>query len=173
LVVLDEAYIDFAEDEGYLPKLNNYSNLIVLQTFSKAWGLASIRLGMAFASHAVISILNKIKYPYNINILTQKYALEAVDNDSEKRDWVKLILSNKELLLQELETVRIVEKIYDSDANFVLVKVEDPKLIYDFLVENKIIVRNRTNISLCEGCIRITVGTQEENDTLVKALKKY
>ena len=173
LVVLDEAYIDFANDEGFLGQLSNYPNLIVLQTFSKAWGMASIRLGMAFASHSIITIFNKIKYPYNINLLTQQYALEAVGNITETKDWVKLILSNKELLLQELESVRSVEKIYASDANFILVKVNEPKLVYDYLVDNKIIVRNRSNISLCEGCIRITIGTQEENDTLVKALKRY
>jgi histidinol-phosphate aminotransferase len=173
LVILDEAYIDFANDEGFLKQLHNYPNLIVLQTFSKAWGLASIRLGMAFASHAIIAIFNKIKYPYNINLLTQQYALEAVENDAEKRDWVKLILSNKELLVQELETVKGVKKIFPSDANFILAKVDDPKLVYEYLVDNKIIVRNRSNVSLCAGCIRITVGTQEENDTLVKALKKY
>ena len=129
LVILDEAYIDFANDEGFLTQLSNYQNLIVLQTFSKAWGMASIRLGMAFASHTIIAILNKIKYPYNINLLTQQYALEAVVNDVEKCEWVELILTNKKLLLQELETVDIVKEIYASDANFILVKVDDLEAI--------------------------------------------
>ena len=173
LVVLDEAYIDFSGKASYLTKLGKYPNLIILQTFSKAWGLASIRLGMAFASKQIIGIFNKIKYPYNINILTQNYALEAIGNVAEMEDWVRLILSNKELLLEELESVRIVKKVYPSDANFILIQVDNPNMVYEYLVENKIIVRNRSNVALCDGCIRITVGTQEENDTLVKALNKY
>ena len=173
LVVLDEAYIDFSGNASYLTNLEKYPNLIVLQTFSKAWGLASLRLGMAFASRQIINIFNKIKYPYNINILTQKYALEAIGKVTEKDDWVKLILSNKQLLLEELESVKVVKKVYPSDANFILIQVGEPNLVYEFLVENKIIVRNRSNVALCAGCIRITVGTQEENDTLVKALNKY
>lgn len=173
IVVIDEAYIDFADVVSYSQKLNEYANLVVLHTFSKAWGLASIRLGMAFASRQIISILNKIKYPYNINILTQQYALEAVDNEVEKEDWVNLILNNRQLLREALEEVKIVQKVFPSDSNFILVKVEDPKLTYEYLVDNKIIVRNRSSISLCAGCLRITVGTQEENDMLVKALKRF
>jgi len=173
IVVLDEAYIDFSGNNGFLKQLENYSNLVILQTFSKAWGLASIRLGMAFASRQIISVLNKIKYPYNVNYLTQQYALEALDKIENKEDWVRYILSNKLLLMEELESVKIVKRIYPSDANFFLIKVDEPKMVYEYLVENKIIIRNRSNVSLCAGCLRITVGTQDENDILVKALKKY
>ncbi len=173
IVVLDEAYIDFSTKIGFLGKLNNFSNLVILQTFSKAWGLASIRLGMAFASKSIITYLNKIKYPYNINVLTQQFALEALEKSSEKEDWVQLILNNKTILEEELELVNVVKKIYPSDSNFILVKVDDPLMVYNYLVENKIIVRNRSSVSLCAGCLRITVGTQDENDLLLKALKKF
>jgi len=173
IIVLDEAYIDFSTKKGFLSRLKEFPNLIILQTFSKAWGLASIRLGMAFASHSIISLLNKIKYPYNLNILTQQFAYKALDKADEKDDWIQCILTNKSLLIEELESIRLVIKVYPSDANFILVKVEDPKMLYEYLVENKIIVRNRSNVALCAGCLRITVGTQEENDLLLKALKKY
>jgi histidinol-phosphate aminotransferase len=173
IVILDEAYIDFSGKKSFLNRLNEFQNLVVLQTFSKAWGLASIRLGMAFASKRVIAVLNKIKYPYNINYLTQDFALKALDQISEKNDWVQVILANKSALVNELESIRIVTKIYPSDANFFLLKVEEPGLIYEYLIKNEIIVRNRSNVSLCAGCLRITVGTQEENDLLIKALKKY
>ncbi len=172
IVIIDEAYIDFSGKKGFLGNLKEYPNLVVLQTFSKAWGLASIRLGMAFASKQIISVLNKIKYPYNINYLTQQHALEAIEKEDKKADWVQYIITNKLLLMEKLETVRLVKKTFPSDANFFLIKVDDPKLVYDYLVENKIIVRNRSNVSLCAGCLRITVGTQEENDLLVKILKK-
>lgn len=173
IVVLDEAYIDFSTKIGFLGKLNNFPNLVILQTFSKAWGLASIRLGMAFASKSIITYLNKIKYPYNINVLTQQFALEALEKSNEKEDWVQLILNNKTILEEELELVNVVKKIYPSDSNFILVKVDDPLMVYNYLVENKIIVRNRSSVSLCAGCLRITVGTQDENDLLLKALKKF
>jgi histidinol-phosphate aminotransferase len=173
IVILDEAYIDFSNNKGYSLKLKEYPNLVLLHTFSKAWGLASIRLGMAFASKAIISILNKIKYPYNINILTQKFALEALKKDKIKTDWVECIVRNKALLEEELETVKAVQKVYPSDANFLLVKVENPTMMYEYLVDNKIIVRNRSNISLCAGCLRITVGTQEENDALIRTMRRF
>ncbi len=173
IVMLDEAYIDFSGKSGFLGRLNEFQNLVILQTFSKAWGLASLRLGMAFASKQIISIINKIKYPYNINYLTQEFAFNALKNENKKDDWVQLILLNKSLLIEKLEMVRVVKKIYPSDANFFLIKVEDPAMVYEYLIENKIIVRNRSTVSLCAGCLRVTVGTQEENDLLVKALKKY
>lgn len=173
VVVLDEAYIDFSSNNGFLGQLNNFPNLVVLQTFSKAWGLASIRLGMAFASKEIIGYLNKIKYPYNINLLTQQFAIETLDKNNEKDDWVRLILNNKTILEEELESIKIINEIYPSDSNFILVKVDDPLMVYNYLVENKIIVRNRSTVSLCAGCLRITVGTQEENDLLVKALRKF
>jgi histidinol-phosphate aminotransferase len=173
IIILDEAYIDFSTKKGFLSRLKEFPNLIILQTFSKAWGLASIRLGMAFASHPTISFLNKVKYPYNINILTQQFAHEALEKVDEKDDWIQCILTNKSLLIEELESIRLVLKVYPSDANFLLVKVDDPKMVYEYLVENKIIVRNRSNVALCAGCLRVTVGTQDENDLLLKALKKY
>jgi histidinol-phosphate aminotransferase len=173
LVILDEAYIDFSGKKGYLGRLNEFPNLVILQTFSKAWGLASIRLGMAFASRQIVTTLNKIKYPYNVNYMTQEQALKALNKEEKKEEWIQFILNNKKLLIEKLENVRIIQKIYPSDANFFLIKVEEPKNVYEYLIENKIIVRNRSNISLCAGCLRITVGTQEENDLLIKALKKF
>jgi histidinol-phosphate aminotransferase len=173
IVILDEAYIDFSGKKGFLERLDKFPNLVVLQTFSKAWGLASIRLGMAFCSREIISILNKIKYPYNVNNLTQEFALKALRKIDEKNDWVRYILTNKSLLIKELENIRVIKKIFPSDANFFLIKVEDPGLIYEYLIENRIIVRNRSNVALCAGCLRVTVGTQEENDLLIKALRKY
>jgi histidinol-phosphate aminotransferase len=173
LIILDEAYIDFSEKEGFMGSLNKFPNLVILQTFSKAWGLASIRLGMAFADHSIIAALNKIKYPYNLNILTQQFALEALDKENEKNEWVNFILTNKGLFMDELADLQLVKKVYPSDANFFLIQIDEPKMVYDYLVENKIIVRNRSNVALCAGCLRITVGTQEENDMLIKALKKY
>ena len=173
LVIVDEAYIDFSSKKGFLQRLSEFGNLVILQTFSKAWGLASIRLGMAFASMEIISILNKIKYPYNINILTQEYALESVVKVLEKEEWVKLILANRAKLEEALTKNPLVKKIYPSDANFILVKVENPKAVYDYLVQNEIIVRNRSSIALCAGCLRVTVGTEMENGKLLKALESY
>lgn len=173
LVILDEAYIDFSKHSGFLSELNSFPNLVILQTFSKAWGLASIRLGMAFASKDIISILNKIKYPYNINLLTQQYAIDVIEKTAEKDNWVNCIISNRQLLTEELKGVKSVMKVYESDANFILVKVDNPRILYNYLVDNKIIVRNRSSVSLCAGCLRITVGTQEENDKLLKAMKKF
>jgi len=173
IVILDEAYLDFSGKKGFISRLNEYPNLVILQTFSKAWGLASIRLGIALASRQIITILNKIKYPYNVNYLTQELALKALDKEGIKDEWIQYILTNKKLLIQKLENVRIVKKVYPSDANFFLIKVEEPNNVYEYLIENKIIVRNRSSVSLCGGCLRITVGTQEENDLLIKALKKF
>lgn len=172
IVVLDEAYIDFAEKATRLQDLQDYPNLIVLQTFSKAWGLAAVRLGMAFASKEIIELLSKVKYPYNINQLTQEYVNEALDRLAEKEDWVKMILAERANLIDELSRLSLVEKIYPSDANFILAKVNDPNGIYNKLAEQGIVVRNRNNVSMCEGCLRITIGTEQENKTLVEALRK-
>src|SRR5690606_1802965 len=171
LVVIDEAYIDFANDSGFLPSLNQYPNLIVLQTFSKAWGLAGLRLGMAFASEEIISVLNKIKYPYNINVLTQQVALEKLSSIEEKNKQVRAILDQRIFLIQELQTLSIVLHIYPTDANFVLVKVKDAHYVYNQLIEHGIIVRNRSTVTLCAGCLRITIGTTEENKKLIETLK--
>lgn len=170
IVVLDEAYIDFSERNSFTHKLSEYPNLIILQTLSKAWGSASIRLGMAFASTEIISVFNKIKYPYNVNLLTQKQAIKTLDNVQQTTDWITKILSEREKLIQNLSKLNRIQRIYPTDANFVLVRVGDANAVYRQLVDRGIIVRNRNNVALCEGCLRITVGTQEENKTLLEEL---
>lgn len=173
IVVLDEAYIDFASEGSFSEFLSQYPNLVILQTFSKAWGSAAIRLGMAFASTEIIGILNKIKYPYNVNILTQKQALTALKNADQTKAWVKTLLAERTVLVQELQKLPLIQHIYPTDANFVLVKVPDANAVYHYLVDKSIIVRNRNTVSLCMGCVRITVGTPEENKTLLEELKKF
>lgn len=172
IVVLDEAYIDFSKQSSFAKKLDLYSNLVILQTFSKAWGSAAIRLGMAFASVEIINILNKIKYPYNINILTQEQALKTIEKWDQVKKWVQILLNEREKLIQELEKLSIVQHIYPTDSNFVLVKVKNANETYNYLVDNGIIVRNRSSVSLCQGCLRITVGTTTENKVLIDQLKK-
>ena len=172
IVVIDEAYIDFAPEATWLNELSKYPNLVVLQTLSKAWGMAAIRLGMAFASEAIISVLNKIKYPYNLNILTQEKALELLANTDQKEEWVKAILAEREVLKKDLAELPYVQKIYPSDANFLLVKMEDASGIYQKLIEQSVIVRNRSSVKLCESSLRITVGAMEENKALIEALKQ-
>ncbi|MDP4271095.1 MAG: histidinol-phosphate transaminase [Bacteroidota bacterium] len=171
IVIVDEAYIDFSDKGTFLSDLDNFPNLIVLQTFSKAWGSAAIRLGMAFASKEIISVLNKIKYPYNVNQLTQEQALKVLANADQVKDWVNVLLNERQDLVDQLSQLPYVQKIYPTDANFVLVKVGDANGIYNKLVEQGIIVRNRHSVTLCEGCLRITVGTPEENKTLLDAMK--
>lgn len=173
IVVVDEAYIDFASDKGFVSMLDQYPNLVVLQTFSKAWGMAALRLGIAFASKEIIAVLNKIKPPYNINLITQEYALEALNKNEQKDAMVKAILQEREWLRSELSKLPVCLHLYPSDANFVLIRTKDGKKVYDFLVDHKIITRDRSKIILCEGCIRITVGTSQENKTLIDVLKKY
>jgi histidinol-phosphate aminotransferase len=145
----------------------------VLQTFSKAWGLAGLRLGMAFAAPQIISILNKIKYPYNVNIRTQELALDALENAYKKDIWVDEILQERDKLTKGLRALKIVEKVYRSDANFVLARVRDGSNVYKFLMDNKIIVRDRSRVSLCYNCLRVTVGTPLENEKLLNALEAY
>ena len=170
IVVIDEAYIDFSDKASWISKLNKYPQMVILQTFSKAWGLAAARCGMAFASEEIISFFNKVKYPYNINILTQKLILEKLEQVEIKNNWVKEILSQRALMIEELEQLSIVEHIYPSDANFILVKVDDANLRYKQLVEKGIIVRNRNSVTLCENCLRITIGTAQDNKELLNAL---
>jgi len=172
MVIVDEAYIDFSSEPSWIAELPNYPNLVVLQTLSKAWGLANLRIGMLFASSELIKILNKIKLPYNISGIAQQQALEALARHSDKDAMVAEILKQRRFLLQELPEVACVTHVYPSDANFILVKTTNPNAIYNYLVENKIVVRNRNNILLCEGCLRITVGTGDENHTLLDSLKK-
>jgi histidinol-phosphate aminotransferase len=169
LVVVDEAYIDFSEQKSFVQDLKSYPNLVVLQTFSKAWGLAGIRLGMAFASPEIISILNKVKYPYNINTLTQQVALKALQKEEVKNKLVSKIIKQRNMLVEYLLESQLVEKIYPTDANFILVKTPKGKEIYDSLVEKGIIVRDRSKVLLCEGCLRITVGTEMENLAFLRA----
>lgn len=173
IVVLDEAYIDFAADRSLLKRLDQFPNLVILQTFSKAWGMAGIRLGMAFASKGLIKVLSNIKYPYNINILTQQKALELLESEEEKAKWVELLLNERGKLEEALIKLSIVDKVYPSDANYVLVKVPQPKALYQYLVEKEIIVRDRSSVALCAGCLRITVGQPEENSLLIEALSQY
>lgn len=172
LVVIDEAYIDFTKSKSFIHELKKYPNLVVLQTFSKAWGLAGLRLGMCFASEEIIGILNKIKYPYNVNGHTQELAMDALENVYRKDIWVHEILKEKETLVRELEGLELVEKIFPSDANFLLVRVRDAQSTYQYLMDNRIIVRDRSRVNLCYNCLRITVGTPEENKRLIDALKK-
>ncbi|HVD99459.1 MAG TPA: histidinol-phosphate transaminase [Cytophagaceae bacterium] len=173
LVAIDEAYIDFAQYKSFIGKLDQYPNLVVLQTFSKAWGLAALRLGIAYASEEIIAVINKIKPPYNINQLTQELALEALGNVLKKEGMVAEILFQRTKLVNQLSEIKTITKIYPSDANFVLIKTADGKKLYDFLVSKKIITRDRSKVILCEGCVRITVGTKEENDLLIKAIQEY
>jgi histidinol-phosphate aminotransferase len=168
--VVDEAYIDFTNYGGFVPLLGHYPNLVVLQTLSKAWGLAAIRLGMCFASIEIISVLNKIKPPYNISILSQQVALNELLFETRKNEWVKEIIAQREILKAELATLENVKKVYPSDANFLLVKIENARDIYSQLVAKGIIVRDRSNVVLCNDCLRITVGTTTENKILVKEL---
>ena len=153
--------------------LDSYPNVIVFQTFSKAWGLASLRCGMAFASEEIISYFNKVKYPYNVNILTQNFVKEQLEEEARKNDWVKMILEQRIYLVEALKRLPLVEKVYPTDANFLLVKVPDANAVYNYLVDKGIIVRNRNSISLCLGCLRITVGTKDENKILLDELLKY
>ncbi|NLB02884.1 MAG: histidinol-phosphate transaminase [Bacteroidales bacterium] len=171
LLVLDEAYIDFASEPSMMSRLDEYPSLVVLQTFSKAWGSAAIRLGMALASESIVQALNKIKYPYNISLPTQQQAMKMLDAAPEVQEWVESIRQERDRLSKALSELRLVKHIYPSDANFLLLRVSDANRLYAVLVEQGIIVRNRNNVSLCLGCLRITVGTAGENDILLQALK--
>jgi histidinol-phosphate aminotransferase len=173
LVVIDEAYINFSRQHSLLKELKEYSNLVILQTFSKAWGLAALRLGMAFASAAVIELLNKIKPPYNINQATQELALEALQELGQVNDMIKEIVAMREELAKVFQRMPLVEKVYPSDANFLLVKVRDAVDVYEYLLADGIVVRDRSKVSLCDQCLRITIGTEQENTLLVDALISY
>jgi len=173
LVILDEAYIDFSTQRSFLEKLENYPNLVILQTLSKAWGMAGVRLGMAFAQREIIQILSRIKYPYNINILTQRTALDRLSLIHEKEQWVKNIIEQREILKTKLAALPLVKEILPSDANFLMVKFDNPKQLFNYLIDKKIIVRDRSKIPLCEDCLRFTIGTATENEELMDALRKY
>lgn len=173
LVVVDEAYIDFSRNQSLLPLLKEKWNLVLLQTLSKAWGLAGIRLGMLFAQAELVDYISKVKYPYNVNSLTIQAALEALEDAGESQRWIREILRQRKLLEDQLQTLPFVQKVHPSDANFLLVKVKEPGRLYDYLMQKGIIVRNRSSAPLCEGCLRISIGTPGENRTLLKALKTF
>ena len=173
LVVVDEAYINYSRQKTFIQELTESSNLVVLQTLSKAWGLAGLRVGMAFASEEIIEVFNKVKPPYNINQASQQLVLQALDNVEQVNDWIRQTVAEREKLRAQLESLDFVQKIYPSDANFLLVKTADPLSIYQSLTSQGIIVRDRSKVELCEGCLRITVGTPEENETLINALKGF
>jgi len=173
IVVVDEAYIDFSKRQSLLEYVHEYPNLLILQTFSKAWGLAGIRLGMALGSREVIALMGKVKYPYNLNVLTLKFALDALKNKDKVDGWIAAVLEQRDLLERKLKKFRFVRQVYPSDANFLLVQVDKARKIYNYLVEKKIIVRDRSNVELCEGSLRITIGTDTENLALTDALMQY
>ena len=173
IVVLDEAYTDFAENTSFLPELSNFPNLVILQTFSKAWGMAAIRLGMAFASMEIIDLLNKIKSPYNLNILTIDFVLRQLDFLKEKNDSVDILVKQRQLLMEHFKSFSFINKVNRSDANFILIQVDDADGLYQFLVSKGIIVRNRSNMPLCEGGLRITVGTTLENNNLLASMSEW
>ena len=171
LVVIDEAYIDFSDKVSWIQKINKYPNLIITQTLSKAYGLAGIRLGICYASAAIIAVLNKIKPPYNVNELTQKRALERLSNTTQIKDEINTIIVQREQLLKVLSEVKFVSKIYPTEANFILIKVDNANQRYDELIAKGIVIRNRTTQPLCENTLRLTIGTKEENQKLIAALK--
>ncbi len=172
LVVIDEAYVDFSRGGSYASFIEEYPNLIILQTMSKAKANAAARIGFVFASAEIIKVLNSIKYPYNVSLLNQQHALNELNRLEQMQEWVQLIITQREWLINELGKMNIVTKIYPTDANFILVKVKDAALVYKYLVNKGVIIRNRSNIALLDDCVRITVGTPEENKQLVHEMKK-
>ena len=172
IVAVDEAYIHFSREKSLLGEINNFPNLVVLQTFSKAWGLAGLRVGLAFAAKEIIRLFNKVKPPYNISQIAQEAILAALDNAPEMGKTIAEIIAEREQLIENLSNFSFVTKIYPTDANFVLVKTDDAGKIYDHLLGEKIVVRNRNSVELCRGCLRITVGTPGENAELLNSLKK-
>lgn len=172
IVVVDEAYIDFSSKPGFVKQLRNYPNLIIMQTFSKAWGLAGLRLGMAFASPEIISLLNKIKPPYNISAATQHIALKALQKADEVGPWVSLINKERERVAKELSNLTSVKKVFPSEANFILVRIDRAGEVYNKLINDRIVVRDRSTVVRCEDCLRITIGSPEENDKLIEAVRR-
>lgn len=173
LVVLDEAYSDFSAERPMRLQLDMYPNLIVLNTLSKAWGMAAIRLGMAFAQESIIELFNKVKYPYNINLLTQQQAMETIKDSYQVEKWIGVILQERSRLMDAFKLLPICKEVYPSDANFFLARMTDAQSIYDYLIKKGVVVRNRTHISLCQDCLRITIGTKTENQELLAALRQY
>lgn len=173
IVVIDEAYGDFSAAPMFRTRLADFPNLIVLNTMSKAWGCAALRLGMAFASKDIVDLFNKVKYPYNVNLLTQQHAMKMLNEREDVEKWVLILLQERARLMQAFQELPVCKKVYASDANFFLAKMTDAQAIYDYLVNKGIIVRNRTRVSLCQDCLRITVGAKTENSELLGALRQY
>ncbi|MFC3198335.1 histidinol-phosphate transaminase [Parapedobacter deserti] len=173
LVVIDEAYINYARQKTFIQELTEYGNLVVLQTLSKAWGLAGLRLGMAFASEEIIEVFNKVKPPYNVNQATQELVVKALDNVETVNAWIRETVTERDKLSEMMRSFKFVEHVYPSDANFILVRTTAPRPLYEYLVDQSIIVRDRSKVELCMGCLRITVGTPAENKALVDALTRY
>ena len=173
IVVIDEAYIDYSGRESWTSRLDTFPNLVVLQTLSKAWGLAAIRLGMGFASREMIDLMNKVKPPYNISLETQNIALKVIEKPERYKENIEQTLREKDKLVETLGHLAFVEKVFPSDANFVLIRVQGAGKLYKHLIDEGIVVRDRSGIVHCESCLRITVGTTSENETLIQALKKY
>lgn len=173
IVVIDEAYIDFTDEKSWIGELTNFNNLVILQTFSKAWGLANIRVGMAYGDAKIISVLNKIKYPYNVNGVSQKLILTALESEKQKNELVKRIISERNKLAEDLLILPFIEHVFPSDSNFILAKVSNANKVYNYLLHNKIIVRNRSKMIHCNECLRFTVGTVEENKKLIEVLNEY
>ena len=172
IVIVDEAYSDFSHQRTLRSELSRYPNLIVLNTMSKAWGCAALRLGMAFASKEIIALFNKVKYPYNINLLTQRQALEILKDPFEVDKWVRMLKQERDRMIEAFRLLPICQKVYPTDANFFLAKMDDAQKTYDYLVGLGIIVRNRTRVQLCHNCLRVTVGTKGENNELIAALRQ-
>ncbi|HRO44216.1 histidinol-phosphate transaminase [Agriterribacter sp.] len=173
IVVIDEAYINFSRHRSFVQELAEYPNLVVLHTLSKAWGLAGLRLGMAFAGEAIIAVCNKIKPPYNIGQATQDLVLKALDQVEDVNEMIRILVKERDRMAAQLLSVGVVEQVYPSDANFLLVKVRDAKAVYRALLDKGIVVRDRSNVQLCEGCLRITVGSPAENEALLNSLKSF
>lgn len=173
IVIVDEAYSDFSQERPFRLELDKYPNLIVLNTFSKAWGSAAIRLGMAFAGKEIIDLFNKVKYPYNVNLLTQEQALKILKQRFEIGDWIRLINQERTRMMSAFMDLPICERVYPTNANFFLAKMTDAPTIYNYLVDKGIIVRNRHRVELCTNCLRITIGSKSENDELLAALRQY
>jgi len=173
IVAVDEAYINFSRYRSFTRELSDYPNLVVMQTLSKAWGLAALRLGMTFASEEIIAVMNRIKPPYNINQASQDLVLQALERVEEVNGMIKEIVMERMVLEQELAKLPVIQHVYPSEANFLLLKVEEPRELYRFLLENGIVVRDRSRVELCEGCLRVTVGSPQENQTLLENLAKF
>ena len=171
-MVVDEAYIDFSSQKSWLDSIEQYDNLVVLQTFSKAWGMANVRMGMAYAQKEIIDVLSAIKYPYNINGITQQVVLEALQNRDKKEEMVREILRQREIIMGALRKLKMVIEVFPSETNFILARFENARQIYEKLVAHNIIIRDRSNLPNCRGCLRITVGKPQENETLIALLQE-